>query len=92
MALVVVIYFWKERMINMSSKLILCDNLGNWGLKGVPMMSLTPGNVISENTYDKLYDALYKLYLYESVCTSPEKLVLIYDLVDELYESRVSDE
>lgn len=70
----------------MSKRLTSCDKLGNWGLKGVSMMSLIAGNVITKDIEERLYGALYKLHLYENILTSPDKLETIYALVDKLRE------
>ncbi len=46
-------------------RLIQCDDLGNWSLKGVPWKSLYVGRVITRKVYDRIYGVLCKLMEYE---------------------------
>ena len=50
------------------------DEQGNWCLKGVPWVNLTPGATISQETYQKLYGALWKLKDYEDTDLNPEEV------------------
>ena len=41
--------------------LIKSDDLGNWGVKGLPWKNLYVGNVITREVHEKLYGCLCKL-------------------------------
>lgn len=51
------------------------DDQGNWCLKGVPWNCLHPGQVISQELYEKIYGALWKLMEYEDTELTPEEIV-----------------
>lgn len=68
-------------------KLIETDNLGNWGVKGLPWKDLYPGQTITQKTYEKLYGCLTKLMQYEEVGPSPEQL----EEIDELYQEKCKE-
>ena len=50
------------------------DDLGNWKVKGVAWESLHEGQVITKETYEKLYGCLCKLKDYEATGYSPDEL------------------
>ena len=50
------------------------DLQGNWCLKGVPWESLHAGQPITEELWQKLYGALWKLMEYEDTGLSPEEV------------------
>jgi len=52
--------------------LIESDDLGNWGVKGLPWKNLYVGNVITRAVHEKLYGCLCKLKDYEQTGLSPE--------------------
>lgn len=58
----------------MANRLTEKDEQGNWCLKGVPWVDLTPGATISQETYEKLYGALWKLKDYEDTGLNPEEV------------------
>lgn len=58
----------------MMARLIECDDLGNWSVKGVPWAQLYPGSVITQEIYEKLYGCLWKLMEYEDTGLSPEQV------------------
>ena len=51
-----------------------CDNLGNWGVKGLPWKELYVGQTITREIHDKLYGCLFKLMEYEATGLSPEEV------------------
>ena len=55
-------------------KLIERDDLGNWGVKGLPWNQLHIGCVISKEIHDKLYGCLWKLMEYESTGLAPQQV------------------
>lgn len=61
-------------------KLTEKDDQGNWRLKGVPWLNLREGKVITKETDEKLYGALFKLMQYEDTDLSPEKIYELNDL------------
>lgn len=50
------------------------DNLGNWGVKGLPWKNLYVGQTITREIHDKLYGCLCKLKDYENTGLSPEEV------------------
>lgn len=54
--------------------LIESDDLGNWGVKGLPWKNLYVGNVITREIHEKLYGCLCKLKDYEETGLSPEQI------------------
>ncbi len=69
------------------SNLIESDDLGNWGVKGLPWKNLYVGNVITREVHEKLYGCLCKLKDYESTGLSPEQVEeLQRKMIDELGE------
>lgn len=50
------------------------DAQGNWSLKGVPWESLHVGQTITEELWQKLYGALWKLMEYEDTGLSPDEI------------------
>lgn len=54
--------------------LIECDDLGNWGVKGLPWKELYVGQTITREIHDKLYGCLHKLMEYEATGLSPEEV------------------
>ena len=50
------------------------DDLGNWKVKGVAWENLHEGQVITKETYEKLYGCLCKLKDYEASGYSPDEL------------------
>lgn len=61
------------------NKLTQKDDCGNWGLKGVPWSDLVPGAVITQETYEKVYAALWKLMDYEGTELTPEEVERVND-------------
>ena len=61
------------------------DDLGNWGVKGLPWKELYVGKVITREISDKLYACLHKLMRYEETGLSPDE-------VEELQEERQNEE
>lgn len=57
------------------------DDLGNWGVKGLPWKELYVGQTITREISDKLYACLHKLMRYEETGLSPDE-------VEELQEDR----
>ncbi len=57
------------------------DDLGNWGVKGLPWKELYVGQTITREISDKLYACLHKLMRYEETGLSPDE-------VEELQEER----
>ena len=66
------------------SNLIVKDERGNWGIKGLPWNKLHKGQVITREICEKLYGCLYKLMEYEDTGLSPKK---IYE-IDRLYSEK----
>ena len=54
--------------------LIESDDLGNWGVKGLPWANLYVGQTITREIHDKLYGCLFKLMEYEATGLSPEEV------------------
>lgn len=54
--------------------LIECDDCGNWSVKGLPWKNLYEGQIITRNTYEKLYGCLCKLMWYEETGLPPEQV------------------
>lgn len=50
------------------------DDLGNWGVKGLPWKELQVGQIITREVYEKLYGCLCKLKDYEETGLSPEEV------------------
>jgi len=50
------------------------DSQGNWGLKGVRWVDIMPGAAITQEVYEKLYGALFKLKDYEDTGLSPDEV------------------
>lgn len=50
------------------------DDLGNWGVKGLPWKELQVGQIITREVYQKLYGCLCKLKDYEETGLSPEEV------------------
>lgn len=59
------------------------DENGNWQLKGVRWHELYKGAVITEELYQHLYGALWRLMEYEDSGLSPEE---VWQLVEEREE------
>lgn len=55
-------------------RLTKCDNLGNWGVKGLSWEELQIGQVITSKISEKLYGCLCKLKDYEKTGLSPEEV------------------
>lgn len=80
------------------SRLTQKDDSGNWSLKGLPWKDTYVGQVITRNTEEKIYGALWKLKDYEESGLDPEqvqklvemnvpkKLNRIYGVFGERYE------
>lgn len=56
------------------SNLIEKDDLGNWGVKGLPWKKLYVGQVITKEIHEKLYSCLWKLMEYEDTGLTPEQV------------------
>lgn len=70
-------------------RLIEKDDCGNWSLKGVPWQSLRVGQVITKETAEKLYGALWKLMEYEDTGLSPDNVADIKEsLTDRQKEEK----
>lgn len=67
-----------------NSRLIETDNCGNWALKGVKWEDMYKGAVITQQTYEKMYGALFKLKDYENTGLTPEQI----EEMDRLYEEK----
>lgn len=50
------------------------DDLGNWGIKGLPWKDLQVGQIITQEISEKLYGCLCKLKDYEKTGLSPEEV------------------
>lgn len=55
------------------------DEQGNWRLKGVAWNQLHTGQVITEEVWEKLYGALWKLKDYEDTGLTPEDVERVND-------------
>ena len=67
------------------SNLIQKDDLGNWGVKGLPWSKLNVGQVITREVHEKIYGCLYKLMEYEDTELSPEQVEkMVENLVDNI--------
>ena len=64
-----------------NGRLTKCDNIGNWGVKGLSWEELQIGQVITSKISEKLYGCLCKLKDYEKTGLSPEE-------VEKLVEER----
>lgn len=62
-------------------RLIEKDDCGNWSLKGVLWQSFRAGQVITKETAEKLYGALWKLMEYEDTNLSPDSVSDIKDFL-----------
>lgn len=62
-----------KRMIT-TRPLIDIDDFGNWQLRGLRWRDLNIGEVITENTYLRIFTALSKLLDYEMTGLSPEEV------------------
>lgn len=62
-----------KRMIT-TRPLIDIDDFGNWQLHGLKWRDLNIGEVITENTYLRIFSALSKLLDYEMTGLSPEEV------------------
>lgn len=51
------------------------DDSGNWCLRGMPWKSLYIGNPMTQEAYEKLYGALWKLMEYEDTGLTPEEVM-----------------
>ena len=51
------------------------DDQGNWCLKGIAWSQLKIGQVITKETWEKLYGALWKLKDYEDTGLTPEEIM-----------------
>lgn len=56
------------------SNLIHSDDLGNWGVKGLPWNKLYVGQVVTRDVHEKIYGCLYKLMQYEDTGLSPDDI------------------
>lgn len=56
------------------SNLIQKDDLGNWGVIGLPWNKLYVGQVITQEIHEKIYGCLWKLMEYEDTGLSPEQV------------------
>lgn len=50
------------------------DERGNWSLRGVPWEQLHEGQIITNDLYERLYGALWKLMEYEDTGLMPEEV------------------
>ena len=60
--------------MNDSKRLTKKDESGNWALKGVKWEQLLTGKQITNELWEKLYGALWKLMEYEDTGMSPEDI------------------
>ena len=67
-----------------NSRLTETDNCGNWVLKGVKWEDLYKGAIITQQTYEKMYGALFKLKDYENTGLTPGQI----EEMDRLYEKK----
>lgn len=63
------------------------DEYGNWCLRGVTWASLGVGKTITEDVWEGLYGALWKLMEYEDTGVSPEQL----EVIDEEYRKMAEE-
>lgn len=59
--------------------LIVQDDLGSWGVDGLPWRKLYVGEVITREVYEKIYGCLWKLMEYESTGLTPGEVEKILD-------------
>ncbi len=71
----------------MANRLTKKDKQGNWGLKGVRWVEIMPGAAITQEVYEKLYGALWKLKDYEDTGLSPEEIENMK--VEENYHEKI---
>lgn len=64
------------------SRLTETDSQGNWALSGVAWKSLYAGQVITDEMWEKIYGALWKLMEYENTGFSPDQIPDVEDLHD----------
>lgn len=57
------------------SRLTKKDEQGNWCVKGLEWEQLHVGQVITQNVWEKLYGALWKLMEYEDTGLTPEEIM-----------------
>lgn len=57
-----------------NGRLTETDDLGNWGVKGLPWKELQVGQTITQQIREKLYGCLCKLKDYEKIGLSPEEV------------------
>lgn len=58
----------------LNGRLTETDDLGNWGVKGLPWKELQVGQIITQQIREKLYGCLCKLKDYEKTGLSPEEV------------------
>ena len=63
------------------NKLILKDDYGNFGIKGLSWESLYPGRIITEEVHEKIYGCIFKLMEYEDSGLDPDQ---VNELVEKL--------
>lgn len=56
------------------NRLTESDDLGNWGVKGLPWKNLYTGEVITRKIHEKLYGCLAKLKDYEETELTPKEV------------------
>lgn len=56
------------------------DEQGNWALSGVAWKSLYAGQIITDEMWEKIYGALWKLMEYEDSGLSPDEVEAMIDL------------
>lgn len=56
------------------SRCIEKDDCGNWSLRGFDWKELRKGQVITNELFEALYGALWKLMEYEDIDPDPDKL------------------
>lgn len=61
------------------SRLTQKDEQGNWCVRGLGWEQLHVGRVITQNVWEKLYGALWKLMEYEDTGLTPERIEEIND-------------
>lgn len=59
------------------------DSQGNWALSGVAWKSLQTGQIITEEMWEKIYGALWKLMDYEDSGLSPDEVQAMVELRDK---------
>ena len=64
------------------------DEQGNWALKGVKWASLHVGQTITQEMWEKIYGALWKLMDYEDSGLSPEE---VQDMAEQLHDTKKSE-